>query len=45
MHSEETVQTVGNENSMPRQKQPSLKILNMNCKSLVSDKVTGHLGP
>ena len=43
MHSEEPVQTVGNEKSMPRQKQPSLKILNMNCNSLVSDNKHANL--
>ena len=43
MHSEEPVQTVGNENTMPRQKQPSLKILNMNCNSLVSDNKHANL--
>ena len=43
VHSEKSVQTVGNENSMHRQKQPSFKILNMNCNSLVSDSKHANL--
>ena len=37
MQSDAPVQAVGKENSTPRQKQPSLKILNINYNSLVSD--------